>query len=252
MLRKKEYIIIGLTTLNAEFLRISVPGLGRLKQNIFLIVHNDNPGVRITGAMIRRLGWRGPLHIINADGGGTMQARLDILNAIPKLKIRSDWMMFADDNGMVIDADVPAVNENNYAVMQNMVFVKRRLLDLLKLMDDPKNYTVDDSNITIERPHIGIKGTLLRTDMMANLARLILPLTPALRGIDAASADAAMWSWLQIYARRANPNAGPIYMDKANYIAVAPDFSSRPSAPRDKDLQIYCALFEEQLARANT
>lgn len=268
MLRKKNYIIVGLTTFNTQFLRISVPGLSRFRKSVYLIVHNDNADAHVSKSDIRKLGYRGPLHIINAAKNcGPMQARLNILDAIPKLKIQSDWMVFADDDDLLTDVEIPAVKESNFAVMQNMVFVKKRILDLLRLMDNPRDYIVDDFHIAMERPHIGIVGTLVRTDMMIGLGKLIKPIMPAVRKIDALLGtrppeDVVMWFYLQMYAKRLNPNAEPIYMDKANYIAVTLDFSpqkygrnlipdDRPAEYYDKNMAKYCGLFEEQLNLMN-
>ena len=229
MFAKKNYLIVGLTTFHNEFLRISVPGLSKLEQNIYLIVHNDNPNTRVTSRDIRKLGYRGPLHIINVKkNGGPLRARLNILAQIPKLKIQSDWMIFADDDDLLIDAEIPSVKDSNFAIMQNMVFIKKRILDLLKVIDNPNNYTVDNLNVTIERPHIGIVGTLLRTDMMVRVGALIQPIMPNIMVIDSTLGTRppegiVMWFYLQMYAKHLNPMAEPIYMDKTNYIAVTLD-----------------------------
>ncbi|MDR2412735.1 MAG: hypothetical protein LBD50_00805 [Rickettsiales bacterium] len=264
MVLKKNYIIIGLTTFNTEFLRISIPAISKLKQKIYLIAHNDNPNARVVKSQIRRLGYRGPLHIINsAVNGGPMRARLNILSAIEKLNIKSDWMIFVDDDDLLIDIDVPAVKPGNFAIMQNMAFIKRRLLDLLRVMDNPKNYAVDEANITAERPHIGIVGTLLRTGLMVRLGAQVQKIMPQIMRIDAelgwrAPEDVVMWFYLQIYAKRQDPAAGAIYMDKINYIATSLDSSpqkyglnqiprDQPQECYDRIMQKYCDLFEELL-----
>jgi hypothetical protein len=100
MLRRKNYIIVGLTTFHTEFLRISIPALSRLGRDIYLIIHNDNPDARVAKSDIRRFGYRGPMRIINVKkSAGRLFARLDILAAIRALKIKSDWMIFTDDDG---------------------------------------------------------------------------------------------------------------------------------------------------------
>ncbi|MDR0726613.1 MAG: hypothetical protein LBF37_00955 [Rickettsiales bacterium] len=264
MFQKKNYIVVGLTTFHTEFLRISVPPLAKLPQNIFLIVHNDNPNASVTKSDIRKLGYRGPLHVINVErNGGPLQARLNILAAIPKLRIQSDWMIFANDDDLLVDTEIPIVKDSNFAVMQNMVFIKKRILDLLKVMDNPKNYIIDNFHITMERPHIGIVGTLLRTDMMIQVGKLIQPIMPNILVIDStlgtrAPEDIVMWFYLQMYAKQLNPDAEPIYMDKTNYIAVTLDFSpqkygqnlipdDQPTEYYDKSMQRYRDLFQEQL-----
>ncbi|MDR1338072.1 MAG: hypothetical protein LBJ73_03525 [Rickettsiales bacterium] len=259
MLRRKNCVIVGLTTFDTEFLRLSVPALARLRGDIYLIVHNDNPNARVEKRGIRRLGYSGPLHIINVNkSGGARAARLDILAAIPKLKIRSDWMIFADDDGLMNDAEIPAVRDGVFAVMQNTLFIRKRLLDLLRVINNPKNYNVDNSNVIMERARVGIVGTLVRTDMMVRIGELIRPIMPNIMALDATPAARApenivMWFYLQMYARHLNPDARPIYMDKTNYIAVTLGHNSircdRPAEFNERNIQRYCDLFAEQLQR---
>jgi hypothetical protein len=258
MLRKKNYIIVGLSVCHSEFLRISIPVLAQLPQNIFLVVYNDNPAAPVEKSKIREFGHHGPLHIVNADQNrGSLWAWLGILAEISKRRIRSDWMIFADDGGLVINADIPAVQDNNFAVMQNTAFIKNRILDALRVADNPTGCAIDNSNATVQRPHLGIVGTLLRTEIMTRLGDLIRPIVPNILAIDSISGagvpmDVVLWFYLQIYARRLNPNAKPIYMDKINYISAPLDTTRRkceaaPAEYYDMDTQRYCDLFNDHL-----
>lgn len=264
MFKKKNYIIVGLTTFHTEFLRISVPAVAKLKQDIYLIVHNDNTKTKVTKKQIRKLGYRGPLHIINNNiNGGPLRARVNILAAIKKLNIKSDWMVFVDDDDLLINVDVPAVKSNHFAIMKNMIFVKKRLLDLLKIMDNPENYQVDDFHITVERPHIGIVGTMLRTDLMVQVGELIEKIIGAIYGIDATLGtrppeDIVMWFYLQMYAKFQDPTAEAIYMDQTNYVATNLDYSPQkygqnlipddmPSEYYEANMRKYCDLFADLL-----
>jgi hypothetical protein len=233
MFKKSDFIIVGLTTYYIEFLRISIPQIAKLRQKIFLIVHNDNTDVRVTARMIRRLGYRGPLCIINTDkNGGPMQARLNILSTIPKLKIKSEWMIFVDDDDLLLNLEIPNVAPNNYAIMQNMLLIRKRMIDLLRLMDNPENYIADDEHILLERPHIGIVGTLIRTELCLRMCELTAPLMPQIHEIDdrigtRTFEDVVMWFYIQALATRLDPFAEPIYMDRVNYAANQLDFSTR-------------------------
>jgi hypothetical protein len=259
MLLKKNYIIVGLSVCHSEFLRISIPVLAQLPQNICLVVYNDNPDAPVEKSKIREFGYRGPLHIVSADHGrGQLGAWLGILAEISKRRIRSDWIIFADDGGLLIDADIPAVQDNNFAVMQNMAFIKNRILDALRVADNPKGCAAADNlNATVQRPHLGIVGTLLRTEMMIRFGDLIRPIVPNILAIDSISGagmpmDAVLWSYLRIYAQRLNPNAKPIYMDKINYISLPLDATRRkyeaaPAEYCDMAAQRYCDLFNEHL-----
>ncbi|MBN1324774.1 MAG: hypothetical protein JW974_00965 [Alphaproteobacteria bacterium] len=264
MLPKKNYIIVGLTTFDTEFMRISVPAIAKLKQKIYLIVHNDNPDTKVTAYQIRRLGYRGPLHIINASKNfGSLESRLNILFAIKDLQINSDWMVFVDDDDIITNVDIPVVQPNNFAVMQNMAIIKRRLLDLLKIMDNYKNCVIDEDNIVIERPHIGIAGTLVRTKIMINLAELIDKIIDKVHEIDDSLGyrppdDSMMWAYLNIYTKHLSILSAPIYMDRVNYIATGLDsvvhkYGKRLLPPNNQQqyfegaMRRYCKLFEELL-----
>lgn len=264
MLPKKNYIIVGLTTFDTEFLRISVPAVAKLKQKIYMVVHNDNPNTKITTYQIRRLGYRGPLHIINASKNfGPLEAKLNILFAIKDLQINSDWMVFVDDDDIITNVDIPNVQDHNFAIMQNMAIIKKRILDLFKIMDNNKNYIVDDDNIVIERPHIGIAGTLVRTNIMIKMGELIDRIIDKIHEIDdslgyRAPDDGMMWAYLNMYTKHLNMLSAPIYMDRVNYIATSLDsvtykYGKRLLPPDNQQkyfegaMRRYCKLFEDLL-----
>ena len=124
MLRTKYDLIVGLTTFNHEFLRLSVSGLGRIGKNTLLVIHNDNPCKNLTVRHIRRIGYRGHLHIINAEENrGMLAGRFAILQYIRAKKISAPWFMFANDDDIVLNVSVPYVNDNTYAVMGNHEYI---------------------------------------------------------------------------------------------------------------------------------
>ena len=233
MFHRKNRIIVGLTTYNTEFLRISVPALARLGRRIFLIVHNDNPTVNVTRRDLRKLGYRGRVHIINArENVGALRARLNILGAIGKLKLRNEWMVFCDDDDILTNIDVPAVAPHNFAVLQNMIEIRGRLIDVLRAMDDTNKLMVDDENVILHRPHIAMAGTLVRTGIMCAVGQLINDAIDVIRQIDnsldyRAPDDAMLWQSVVSYARHINPAATPIYMDRVNYIGTNVDTAAQ-------------------------
>jgi hypothetical protein len=135
MFSKKEYLIVAISTFHNDLLRLSVPAL----KNIHLVIHNVNPDTIITRQSIRRLGYCGPLHIIN-DGAA------DILSEIATLKIKSEWMVFVNEGDMLVNAEIPIVAHNNYAIIQNAILLKR---------GEEKNHVL--------RPNAEFYGTLFRT-----------------------------------------------------------------------------------------
>ncbi|MDE6478442.1 MAG: hypothetical protein K2L94_04320 [Alphaproteobacteria bacterium] len=233
MFYRKNHIIVGLTTFNTEFLRISVPGLARFGRRVFLVLHNDNPAVRIRRRDIRRLGFRGRVHIINADENvGPMRARLNILATIQKLRLGHEWMVFCDDDDILTNIDIPTVAEHNFAVLQNMIEIRGRLIDVLRAMDNPCALVPDDEDVILHRPHIGMAGTLVRTKLMCAVGELIADAIDAFRRIDdsldyRAPDDAALWQAVAAYARHQNPAAAPIYMDRVNYVGTNVDTAAR-------------------------
>ena len=65
MFHKKPKLLIAITTFDSDALKISVPPLKKIGQRVTLVVHNDNPDINLRQSLVRRLGWRGKLHIIN-------------------------------------------------------------------------------------------------------------------------------------------------------------------------------------------
>ena len=124
MARTGKNLVIGLTTFNHEFLRISVAGLACAPKSIILVIYNDNPCRKLTRREIRRLGFRGRVHIINSDENlGAICARVAILDYMRENKISAPWIMFANDDDIVLDTFVPSVDANTYAVLGSAVSV---------------------------------------------------------------------------------------------------------------------------------
>ncbi|MBQ8255821.1 MAG: hypothetical protein IJY99_02545 [Alphaproteobacteria bacterium] len=225
MFGTKAQFIVGLTTYYTENLNISVRALARLNKNFILIVHADNPEQKVTKKQIRALGYKGTLYIINSQYNvGTLNARLAIMNTIRERKLNADWTVFVDDDDILTNLDTPNVSPENFAIVQNMVVLRTRLIDVLRVMNNPKNYTVDNENVFLVRPHVGITGTMVRTDMAMRMADAFNNAMQEISDINErltfrAPVDMIMWSALNIVAQHYNPNAKPIYMDNINYIA---------------------------------
>ena len=229
MLGKKSNLVVGLTTFNNEMLRISVPALGRLRRHFILIIHNDNPATTITKRQIRALGYHGDLHIINStENMGTIAARFNIVSVATRNAPSAKWITFVDDDDILMDIDTPNVSSDNFAVVQNMVVVRHSVRDLLRVMANPNDYLIDDENVVLVRPHIGLVGTLVRMETMVGLINTLNEYMGKISEIDASidyrpPYDAIIWTMLGEYAKSVNPNAVPIYMDRVGYIAIKLD-----------------------------
>ncbi len=254
---KKDRIIVGITTYNSEWLRVSLPALSRLRRQIFLIICNDNPSVRISRRQIRRIGYHGNLHIINNDETwGTLFSRMKIVSAMRDLKIKSKWMVFADDDDILLNVNTPDVSDDIYAVIQNSVAIRNRVLDLFRVMDDPDNYIIDNENVLITRPNRAIGGALLRCSVMTGLLKQINAAADKIREIDEnidcrPPTDAIMWSYINTYARMENKSATPIYMDSLNYIKTEFDSSAIKYRRRICPARGYAGRMAKIVARYN-
>ena len=233
MFRTKTNFIVGLTTYNTENLEISVRGLAQLNKEFVLIVCADNPDKKVTKKQIRSLGYKGPLHIINNQYNvGTLNARLAILKAVRERKINAEWFIFVDDDDILTNIDTPVVSQDNFAIVQNMVVLRTRLIDVLRVMKKPADYTVDNENVFLVRPHIGITGTLIRINIALRMLDVMNDAQQEISDINERLSfrppvDMMMWSALNIIAQHDNQNATPIYMDRVNYIAT--DIDTAPT-----------------------
>jgi hypothetical protein len=225
MFKKKTHVIVGLTTFYDEYLGVSIPGLAQIKGKFILVVYNDNPDVRITKKQIRKLGYRGRLYVINGTHNvGQLRARLAILDFVRKHKIKSDWFVFVDDDDILTNLNIPDVSENNFAIIQNMAVMRTRLIDVLRAVRNNTNYTIDNENVYLVRPHVGLAGTLARFTTIMRLGEILTNALQDLSDVDESLSfrppvDMMMWSALNIIARHDNGCATPIYMDTINYIA---------------------------------
>jgi len=224
MLRRKNLVVVGLTTFNTEMLKISVSAMARIKSKFTLIIHNDNPAKTVTVRDIRAYGYDGRLHIINsAENVGLRTSRLRITDAADMVAPGAKWIIFADDDDMLTSADVPDVGANNFAVIQNSLVITRRVSDLIVAATRPDAITPDGENIILCRPNMGMRGTAVRMDIMRGAAAVMHAADVRLREIDMSTTcrppvDAMMWATVSAYARRINPDFTPIFMDSVNYI----------------------------------
>ena len=226
MFKTKVRVVVGITTFYNDFLGLSVPALRRLPSDFMLIVYNDNPDTVVKRGQIRRLGYSGPLRIINgAQNVGVLQARLNILEYVQKHNIIPQWVVLADDDDILVNIDTPNVGDDNFAVIQNMAVIKSRLVDVMRAMNNPQNCVPDSDNIELVRPHVGLAGTLVRWDAMCRMGNVLRQMQQEISDIDESLSfrppvDPVMWNALTAIVRNDNPQAMPIYMDAVNYIAT--------------------------------
>lgn len=222
MMRRKNNTIVGLTTFDNENLKISIPALSKLRQKFTLIIYNDNPLSIVSRRQIRKLGYCGDLKIINSNESvGELCARIEIINSAREQK--PDWFVFCDDDDLLIDIDIPQVSADNFAIIQNSVTLKHRLSNLLRVMTDTNDFEIDDENVKLIRPNLGLVGTPIRSTLLFGLVKIIPDIINDIQKINNEinyypPVKAMLWGFINIYAKYINPNANPIYMDKISYI----------------------------------
>lgn len=222
----KTRVVVGLTTYYSENLMISLSGLARLGKKTILIIHNDNPDALISKRDVRHMGFDGEVYIINsAHNVGLLRSRLAIIDFVKEHKISAEWFMFVNDDDILLNLDLPKVENKHFAIIQNMAVVRSRLIDVLRIMKNPDKLKIDDENIYLVRPHIGIIGTLIRMEYVFKLGEVLKSAMVAISDIDESLSfrppvDMMMWSALNIVARNDNDIVSPIYMDTVNYVAM--------------------------------
>ena len=221
MWRKKVNLVVGLTTCNTECLNISIPALGRLCKNFTLIIHNDNPDIKLKHKYIRKLGYRGNLHIINSDFNiGLLASRCTILKYIKDKKLTNTWTVFIDDDDVLLDTTIPSVNDNTFAIVQNAAIIRTQLVDVLCASKYGK-YNIDNENTFLAQPHIGITGTIIKTQYLIQWCDIIKEHADTISDINESISfripvDLIMWSGVNTIATNAGMSS--IYMDRVNYI----------------------------------
>lgn len=230
MFSNKANCVIGITTRYNEYLNISVPGLAQLSNNFVLVIYNDNPDTELNKKQIRKLGYDGPLFIINNKHNvGTRQARLNIIKFITDKKLNAQWGIFLDDDDMLVNLTIPCVDDDKWAIIQNMAVIKTRLIDVIGFANNPQyDLTPDGKNVLMVRPHLGLAGTLIRMPVLKRMAALFDSIAEKISDIDESvnwrpPVDEMMWNAVNIIAKHDNKDALPIFMDTINYVKTALD-----------------------------
>lgn len=237
MFRGKANTVIGLTVCHGEYLGVSVPAVAKLSGDYLLVVNNTNPDQTITTRAIRKMGYRGRLHIINSTAcSGVLSARMAIMDAARNIMPNAEWIVFINDCDILVDCRAPHVLENNFAIIQNAVSTRGQLLNVLRLMGTGDWRTLPDGDVQLLRPHVGMSGTLVRFDaacQMCSVLRRIYDIISASCDCvgDIPAADAVMWAALNHIMHHTDTAATPIYMDGVNYIHIDVDGASAHRAP---------------------
>jgi len=238
MLSEKKLLSIGLVIKNIEMLRISVPALGSLQKKFLLVINNTDTVHPISKRDVRGYGYRGALHIINQKcETGSLAARIEIINYIRSLKKRPEWTTFIDECDMLTGISIPCVPADNFAVMTNGVEIRGGLTNLMRVMNNPGSYKIDDKNVFLRRPGTDTNGILFRTDALTKTAAVLNMMLEIIGGGKSVTAPDAgiIFHAVQETVKKSTPNAAPIYMDCVNIVEINPDFGTK-SARSNADI----------------
>ena len=217
MFRGKANTVIGLTVCHGEYLGVSVPAVAKLSGDYLLVVNNTNPDQIITTRAIRKIGYRGRLHIINSTAcSGVLSARMAIMDAARNIMPNAEWIVFINDCDILVDCRAPHVLENNFAIIQNAVSTRGQLLNVLRLMGTGDWRTLPDGDVQLLRPHVGMSGTLVRFDAACQMCSVLR------RIYDIISASCDCVGDIPAFARIAPHNTATIHNRYDTSVVMSP------------------------------
>ncbi|MBO4700357.1 MAG: hypothetical protein J5620_01260 [Alphaproteobacteria bacterium] len=222
MFGHKPHLVVAITTMDLDALRVSLPPLRRLRQKFTLVIHNDNPVMQLGRGMVRRMYPRGKLHIINTDQNlGELESRIKTIEYIRDNKIPCDWIIFADDDDVLIDVGIPSVGENIFAIVQDATTIYESLTDIFKI----SNKWTLGAPVGKTGPHFDITGTMIRAKILFEFAEFMRGIIPDADKLLANTKyrvpiSTLLWAGLNAFARVRHPDMSAIYMNRTNYVAI--------------------------------
>ena len=260
MLKSNAPIIVGLTTYDTDYLRLSLTGLAQIKQKFILIIHNDNPDVKVGKRDVRKWGYQGKVWIINTSHSvGKLGARLEILKFIARRKFSAQWAMFINDTDILTQIDIPDVTQNTFAIIQSCIVIKSGLIDVLRAMKNPALCVPDGENVVLVQPNMGLRGTPIRMTILQQLAGILGEHAGAISDISEGltgtmPTDEMMWAAVNIIAKHYNRSGTPIFMDGVNMISVTidnPKLTKAAIAQNERAVAKYSRVIQTALSIAD-
>lgn len=257
MLSRKSNLVVILTTFHNELLKISIPALQKLHKNFYLIIFNDNPDTLITKPFIKKLGYTGDYLIYNSGQGmGALQAKISAVDLINQITKTPDWTLFVDDDDLLINADIPTVADNNFAIIQNSILLKHNLVNLLKVIQDSSDYIIDDENVFLNKPNVSFTGSLIRTYILMGFAKIVTSIFEDIKKLEEPlnyriPVDIVLWDWLNAYVKKLHPDFTAIYRDNVNYISNCIDSSKVKYGKLNQPLRNAESLYTKAFKKYN-
>lgn len=222
MFKRNPQIVVAIKTNDLDALRISVPPLRRFARKFSLIIFNANSENKLTRRMVRKVFPRGAVHIINSEQSvGELESILKITEFVQHKNISCDWIMFLDDNDVLIDFWTPNVGNNVFAVVQNATTISESVTDIFKISPN----WARGAPIGKTEPRFAINGTMIRGNIMFEFMEFMRDMIPqTLRIINKTRyyvpISTMLWAGINAFMRIRHPNMSPIYMNRTNCVIV--------------------------------
>ncbi len=222
MFKTKPHIIVAITTFDSDALRVSLPPMRRLHQKFSMVIHNDNPGTRLTRWKLYGIRPRGKLYIINSEQNvGEFESRIRIIEYIRDKKIPCDWIIFVDDDDVLIDTDAANVDKNIFAIVQDVTTLTESITDIFKISPT----WTHDAPIGKTGPRFDITGTMIRAHALFEFVDFMRTIVGDTNELLAHTKyrmpiSTLMWAGLCTFMHVRHPEMSPIYMNRANYVAI--------------------------------
>ena len=222
MFKRNPHIVVAIKINDLDALRISVPPLRRFARKFTLIIFNANSENKLTRRMVRKIFPRGKVHIINSEQSiGELESMLTITEFVQNENIPCDWVMFVDENDVLIDFWTPNVGNNVFAVVQNATTISESVTDLFKISPA----WARGAPIGKTEPRFAINGTMIRGNIMFEFMEFMRDMIPqTLRIINKTRyyvpISTMLWAGINAFMRIRHPNMSPIYMNRTNCVIV--------------------------------
>ncbi len=222
MFKSKNDLVVIMTVMDTDALRISLTQLHRLKRNFTLVIYNDNPNQKVERRTVRRMGWNCALYIINSDKNyGEFESRIHAIKSIRNLNIRGNWFLFVDQDDVLLDADLPNVSDNIFAIVQNATILSDNITEIFKI--NPS--WVGGCEYGKNGPRFEITGTIIRRNVLDEFANFITDISQKLyRDLRhtryRVPVGVVLWLALKSFMQVRYPEMSPIYMNRTNYVAI--------------------------------
>lgn len=219
---RKKHLVIFTTVVDSDALRVSLPPIRRIAHGATLVICNNNPDKKITRRMVRKIYSRGKVYIINPGKNlGELESHIGAVDFIRDKKIPCDWIMFIGATDVLIDATVPDVGDNTFAIVQNATTISDLLTDVFKISPT----WTHGAPIGKTGPHFETNGMMIRANIMFEFTEFLRTILPDVNNLLARTrypvpVARLSWAGINTFVRARHPEMSPIYMNQTNIVLI--------------------------------